>query len=145
MAQEVNVSVRLVEDMHFVGENEAGLTVDLDSPSEGQGVGPSPMQMVLISLASCSAMDVIAIMRKKRQRVTAFEVRAHGTRGEEYPRPYTTIGLEFHLTGSGVDPAACVRAIELSRDRYCPVWDMLRHSVEISYTYTVAEAEAPAL
>jgi putative redox protein len=139
MASEVNIGIRLVEGMHFVGANEAGLSVDLDSPAEGLGVGPSPMQMVLISLASCSGMDVITIMRKKRQRVTAFEVRAHGTRSEEYPRPYTAIRLEFHFTGEDIDPVACERAIELSRDRYCPVWAMLAHSVVISYAYTIAD------
>jgi putative redox protein len=139
MAEEVNVNVTLADGMHFVGATEAGLKVDLDSPTMGAGEGPSPMQMVLLSLASCSAMDVIAIMRKKRQSVTAFEVSAHGTRGEEYPKPYTAIRLEYRFTGSGIDPAACERAIELSRDRYCPVWAMLSATVDISYSYTISE------
>lgn len=139
MAEEISVTMRLADGLHFVGENAAGLTVDLDSPAEGAGAGPSPMAMVLMSLAGCSGMDVIAIMRKKRQAVRHFEVRAHGTRDPEYPRPYTAIRLEFRFTGAGIDPAACERAIELSRDRYCPVWAMLRASVAISYTYSISE------
>lgn len=137
MAQEISVTLRLAEELHFVGENEAGLAIDMDSSSEG--AGPSPMTLVLMSLAGCSGMDVISIMRKKRQDVRSFEVVAHGTRGEEYPRPFTAIRLEFRFAGVGIDPAACERSIELSRDRYCPVWAMLKPTVEISYTYTIAE------
>jgi putative redox protein len=139
MAEEVSVTMRLAEGMHFIGENAAGLKVDLDSPVSGSGSGPSPMALVLMSLAGCSGMDVIAIMRKKRQPVQGLEVLAHGTRGEEYPKPYTTIRLEFRFTGAEISPEACVQAIELSRDRYCPVWAMLRAGgVEISYSYEIS-------
>lgn len=140
MAEEVSVTMRLAEGMHFVGEDRAGLTVDLDSPTGGTGSGPSPMALVLMSLAGCSGMDVIAIMRKKRQQVQALEVFAHGTRGDTYPKPYTAIRLEFRFTGSGIDPSACQRAIELSRDSYCPVWAMLRPTVDISYSFTITAA-----
>ncbi len=140
MAEEVNVILRLAEGMHFVGADQAGRTVDLDSPAQGAGAGPSPMALVLMSLAGCSGMDVVSIMRKKRQPLQALEVLAHGTRSDTYPKPYTTIRLEYRFTGTGIDPAACQRAIELSRDSYCPVWAMLRPTVDISYTFTIIEA-----
>lgn len=139
MAQEVNVTMRLVEGMHFTGTNEAGVTAHLDSPTMGSGAGVAPVQMLLMSLAGCSGMDVMAIMRKKRQDVQGLEVLANGVRGEDYPKPFTSIRLEYRFTGTGIDPQACVRAIELSRDSYCPVWAMLRPTVEISYTYTISE------
>lgn len=140
MAEEINVTVRLAEGMHFIGEDQAGRKVDLDSPAMGAGMGPSPMALVLMSLAGCTAMDVIAIMRKKRQNVQALEVIAHGVRADDYPKPYTSIRLEYRFTGAGIDPAACQRAIELSRDNYCPVWAMLRPTVDISYTFTITES-----
>jgi putative redox protein len=140
MAEEVSITMRLAEGMHFVGENASGLTVDLDSPVSGSGAGVSPVALVLMSLAGCSGMDVIAIMRKKRQPVQGLEVLAHGTRAEAYPKPYTAIQLEFRFSGAGISPEACVQAIELSRDRYCPVWAMLRSGgVEISYRYAISE------
>ncbi|MFV9504712.1 MAG: OsmC family protein [Oscillochloridaceae bacterium umkhey_bin13] len=139
MAEQINVALELREGMHFVATNEAGLSIDMDSPSMGSGAGPSPMAAVLMSLAGCSGMDVIAIMRKKRQPVQGLKVTAKGTRGEEYPKPYTSIHLEYHFIGAEISPQACVQAIELSRDRYCPVWAMLRPTVEISYSYTISE------
>ncbi|MGQ9925649.1 MAG: OsmC family protein [Chloroflexaceae bacterium] len=137
MSEEVSVTLRLAEGMHFIGEDRAGRTIDLDSPSEGTGVAPSPMAAVLMTLAGCSGMDVVSIMRKKRQDLRRLEVIATGTRRDEYPRVYTAIRLDYRFTGSGLDPAACQRAIELSRDRYCPVWAMLRPTVDISYTFTI--------
>lgn len=137
MAEEVHIAVELTEGMHFIGRNEAGLQVDLDSPAEGSGAGPSPMALVLVSLAGCSGMDVAAIIRKKRQELTGLTVIARGTRGEQYPKPYTAIQLEYQFMGTNITPEACVRAIELSRDRYCPVWAMLAATVEISYSYSI--------
>ncbi len=140
MSEEVTVTMRLAEGMHFIGEDRAGRTIDLDSPGEGAGVAPSPMAAVLMSLAGCSGMDVVSIMRKKRQDLRGLEVIASGTRSDQYPRVYTAIRLDYRFTGTSLDPAACQRAIELSRDRYCPVWAMLRPTVDISYTFTINEA-----
>jgi putative redox protein len=92
----------------------------------------SPMELLLISLAGCSAMDVVAILRKKRQVVEGLEVRVHGMRQDEHPTVFTDINLEYVVHGGGVDPQAVTRAIELSRERYCPVWAMLAPGVRIT-------------
>jgi len=92
----------------------------------------TPMELVLLSLASCSAMDVVAILRKKRQPVERLEVRVHGQRQSEHPTVFTSINLEYIVHGSDVDVQAVRRAIELSRERYCPVWAMLEPGVRIS-------------
>lgn len=141
MAETLTATVTLHEGMHFVAVADSGKPVDLDSPAMGEGAGASPMETVLMALAGCSGMDVMAIMRKKRQPVQGLAVVARGERSETYPKVYTTIELAYHCTGEGVDPGALVQAIELSRDRYCPVWAMLRPTVAISYTYTIS---APA-
>lgn len=141
MADELVAKMQLTEGMHFVGIANSNHPIDLDSPVSGAGAGASPMELVLMSLAGCSGMDVISIMRKKRQPVTGLEVIARGQRSEGYPKVYTAIQLEYVCSGAGVDEQALVQSIELSRDRYCPVWAMLRLSVDISYTYRVVETE----
>ncbi len=106
----------------FEGITEAGQTVPMDSPAAPGGpTGPSPMELLLISLAGCTAMDVISILRKKRQDVTGFEVSVVGDRVEEHPKRYTDIELEFVIHGRDVDPGAVERAIELSEDKYCSI------------------------
>ena len=116
MTTELAAYVRLLNRMHFQGSVQSGYTIDLDTPAcDGGGAGMTPMELVLISLASCSAMDVAAILRKKRQPVEQLEVRVRGQRQTEHPTVFSSINLEYVVHGSDVDPQAVTRAIELSR------------------------------
>lgn len=138
MTTELAASVRLREGMHFVGSVPAGHEIDLDSTLKH---GPSPMENVLLSLAGCSAMDVIAILRKQRQPVEGLEVHVRGQRRDEHPTVFTEIQIEYVIHGEDVTPAAVERAIELSRERYCPVWAMLGQSVTITPRFRVVSSD----
>lgn len=133
MTTELAAHVTLVDGLHFQGGTRSGYMIDLDSPAfEGRGAGMTPMELVLLGLAGCSAMDIAAILRKKRQPVEGLEVRVHGYRRDEHPTVFTDIKLEYIVHGSGVDPQAVTRAIQLSRETYCPVWAMLEPGVRIT-------------
>lgn len=80
-----------------------------------------PTELVLAALASCSAMDVISILSKKRQPVETYRVRVTAETRSEHPRVFTEITVEHVLGGNGIDPQAVSRSIELSALQYCPV------------------------
>jgi putative redox protein len=142
MTIELSACVRLQEGLRFVGTDRSGYTVHLDATAaEGGGMAPTPMELLLISLAGCSAMDVVAILRKKRQPVEHLEVRVRGRRRDEHPTVFTTIDLEYVVHGADVDPVAVGRAIDLSRERYCPVWAMLGTSVPIRSAFRIMSDE----
>ena len=141
MESELSARVTLEEGMHFVGSVPSGAYVHMDSPAHERPAGPTPMEMVLMSLAGCSGMDVISILRKKRQPVDDFEVRVHGRRRDDFPTVFSEITLEYIVHGDDVDPGAVERAIELSRDRYCPVWAMLGPSVLITSSFRILSPE----
>jgi putative redox protein len=101
----------------------------------------SPMELLLVSLAGCTAADVISILGKKRQAVTAFEVRVRGDRADEYPRKYTNIEITYVVIGRGVDPDAVRRAIELSETKYCSVAASLGGVPKITTRFEIREAE----
>jgi len=124
--------------MHFQAQTAAGHEVILDAaePFGGQNAGPQPMEMLLLSLAACTAMDVISILRKMRQQVDSYQVRVTGQRAEEHPRVYTHIRVEHIATGD-IDEERLARAIELSHTKYCPVTAMLRHSVTMQMGYNI--------
>ena len=125
----------------FEGTAGSGFSVRMDTtPDEGGGSGFSPMELVLLGLASCTAMDVISILKKKRQDVTGFEVRAHGLRADDPPQVFTDITLEYIVRGHNIDPQAVERAIELSETKYCSVMGMLKKAANITTTYQVEEA-----
>src|SRR5262245_20847808 len=105
MSTKLSARVVLQEGLLFVGYDGSGYTVYMDATAAaGGGKGLTPMELVLIGLAGCSAMDVIAILRKKRQPVEGLEVRVHGWRREEHPTVFTSINLEYLVHGPEVDP-----------------------------------------
>ena len=142
MAAAKDAKVVWKEGLAFEGIGGSGFTVSLDTlAEEGGGTGFSPMEVLLVSLAGCTAMDVISILKKKRQDVTGFEVRAHGLRADDHPKIYTDITLEYVVRGHGVDPKAVERAIELSETKYCSVAGMLKKAANITTTFRIEEAE----
>ncbi len=143
MSDTQEIKVLLRDQMHFEGYTGDGddfaIPMDANESVGGQGKGSRPQKLLLVSLAGCSGMDVISILRKKRQDVTGMEVRVRGERADEHPRVYTQIWVTFVVTGKQVDAAAVERAIELSMTRYCPVAALLQEMVPIETSYEIVE------
>jgi putative redox protein len=110
-------------------------TMRLDSGPDV--TSPNPVEAVLAAIGACSAMDVIEILRKMRQQVTAYRVDVSGERRDEHPRIFTRIEIVHRLRGRGLKPAAIERAIELSDTKYCSVHAMLRATVTIESRYEI--------
>ena len=128
--------------LRLVGEaGGPAVVVDHVLPDEDrEETGPRPVQLLLIGLCGCTGMDVISILRKKRQPFTGLRVEAEAERAEEHPKVYTSIHLEFVVTGEDVDPKAVERSIELSQTKYCPASAMLGKAVEITTSYRLEAA-----
>jgi putative redox protein len=129
------------EGLSFTGTAETGFTLNLgaDPAVGGKNDGFRPMELLALSLAGCTGMDVISILRKKRQDVTKFEVTVKSEQSEEHPKVFTRLLIEYIIEGNEVDPAAVDRAIELSTTRYCPVRHMFREDVLIEHKYQINE------
>jgi putative redox protein len=127
----------------FEASNSAGLKIVMDSPlAEGQPKGPAPMQVLLMSLAGCTAMDVVSILQKKRQDITAVEVNVVGNRADDHPRYYTDIEVSFIVRGRDVDPKAVERAIELSSEKYCSASANLKPTSRITHSFRVEQEDS---
>ena len=125
------------DGLRFVARIGA-VRVVLDNGPDAQG--PTPMDALLGVLGACTAMDVISILRKKRQAVTGYEVLVSGERRMgEHPRVYTRIEIVHRVRGRGVSPAAVEEAVRLSDTRYCPVHAMLEPAVTITSRYEIDE------
>jgi putative redox protein len=137
----MDAKVTWKHDLAFEAVADSGKTIMLDSGSDAERQGPSPMEVILMGLAGCTAMDVVSIMEKKQQHMTAFEVKVHAERSEEYPKPYSRAEIEYIATGHALDEAALVRSIELSVQKYCPVHYMLSKAFPISQRYVILEED----
>jgi len=129
------------EGMSFIGTADSGFQIQLDAKKEvgGEGKGFIPMELMAVSLAGCTAMDVISILRKKRQDVTDFEVRVNASRADEHPKVFTRATIDYLVTGHNVDEDAVVRAIQLTAERYCPAQAMLGKVFPIDLRYQIFE------
>jgi len=137
----VEARVTLVADMHFEGRSSSGhmLEMDADDVSGGHNKGFRPMELLLVGFGGCSGMDVISILRKKRQNVTGFEVNVKGERADSHPHVYKDIHIEFVVKGKGVDKVAVERALNLSLDKYCSVGATLGKTGKITHSYRIVE------
>jgi putative redox protein len=100
-------------------------------PPLGDGQGYSGLELLLLSLAACSATSIVSMMRRMKKTVAAFRVNASGTRREHHPTSFSRIVLAFTLSSPDAAEADLQKAIQLSAETYCPVWAMLKGSVEI--------------
>lgn len=137
----MDVSVLWQGGLSFAGSAETGfrLALGADPKVGGEHDGFRPMELMALSLAGCTAMDVISIMSKKRQKVTAFEVRVHAQRAQEHPKVFTEAVIEYEFTGHDVQESAVRRSIELSAERYCPAQGMLAKVMPIRLDYSIYE------
>ncbi len=127
--------------MSFTGTANTGFVIPLgaDPGVGGDNDGFRPLELIAVSLAGCTAMDVISILRKKQQEVTEFEVKVHADQSNDHPHVFTHVAVEYIVSGRHVNPAAVERAIELSTTKYCPAQAMLSKAVQIEHTYRIIE------
>lgn len=148
MAETMIARATLETGMCFVAQADSGHQVILDAAehSGGQNRGFRPMELLLVGLAGCTGMDVLSILRKKRQQVTAYEVRVTGVRAEDHPMVFVEIAVEHIITGRHVQPEAVARAIQLSEGRYCGAGAMLGKVAHLTHTSRLIEtAEREAI
>ena len=127
----------------FTGTADSGFSVPLGAKAAvgGDDDGFRPMELIAMGLAGCTAMDVMSILRKKRQDVTDFEVQVHVERAQEHPKVFTEAEIEYFITGHGVDETAVLRAIGLSANRYCPAQAMFNQVMTIELKYHIFDDE----
>ena len=128
------------DGLRFAGSVGSGHAITLD---DGNGdTGARPAELIPLALAGCTAMDVISILRKKRQDVRGYRVETEGHQMEAHPTAFTRIDVTHVVTGVGLDGAAVARAIELSATKYCSVGSTLATGItEVRHSYRLIDAE----
>ena len=127
----------------FNATSGSGHSVQLDGPPDhgGENLGPRPMEMLLMGLGGCSAFDVMSILKKSRQDVTACHAELEAERADAVPAVFTRIHLHFVVTGNSLKDNLVKRAVSLSAEKYCSASIMLEKAgVEISHSYEVHQA-----
>lgn len=135
------------EGLSFIGTADSGFTIALgaDPVVGGANDGFRPLELMAISLAGCTAMDVISILRKKQQQITNFVVKVHAEQAPEHPRTFTQILVDYVISGNNVDEKALIRAIELTATKYCPAQALLGKVVPMELRYEIRTEDGRTL
>ena len=141
--------VKWIEGVNFQGESGSGHAVTVDGAPEagGRNLGFRPMELVLLGAASCTAFDVVTILRKARQPIADCSVEAEAQRAATEPKVFTKIHLRYVVAGRGLDARQVERAVKLSKEKYCSATLMLAKTAEITYDIAIVEGNrvpAPA-
>ncbi len=121
------------ENMVFESDNPSGETLFMDAPDEGiENKGLRPKALMLSSLAGCSGLDVVSLLKKMRAEVNDFKMVVHGELTEEHPKYYHKVVSEYHFYGSDLQEDKINKAVKLSVDQYCGVMEMFRQFAKVT-------------
>jgi len=141
----MKATIRRVNGLSLIGKGDSNHWVPMDTIEDfgGSNAGTKPMEMVLLALGSCTAMDVLSIMAKKRAPIENFEMEIDAEQATDYPKVFTKIKLNYIFYGDKekIKNKDIERAIELSKDVYCSVSNMLKQSVNIEHHYEVRQTK----
>ena len=132
--------VELAGDGLFIGTSPGGHAQVIETDTQ-RASAATPMEMLLLALGGCTAVDVVSILKKKRERVTGYRVEVRGERREEHPRKYTRLEVRHIVRGHNISERAVRQAVELSEQKYCSVAATLRPGAEIVSSYEVVQEE----
>lgn len=137
----MQVTVKWVDGVMFVGETGSGHAVVMDGPPDhgGRNIGMRPMEMLLLGVGGCSSFDVVQILQKGRNNIVHCVAEVTAERVDAIPSVFSKIHLHFIVTGHDLKAAAVERAVKLSAEKYCSASIMLSKAVEITHDFEVIE------
>lgn len=133
--------IKYTDGMQFVGEAGSGHAIVMDTDAEfgGANTGLRPTELLLIGVGGCSGMDIVSVLKKKKQKLTGLEVNVDGKKAETYPQKFTDINIEFVVTGINLSEEAVKKAVNLSMEKYCSVKATLEGAAKFTFSYKIVE------
>ncbi len=140
----MQATVKWVDGVMFIAESGSGHTVVMDGPPDhgGRDMAVRPMEMILMGLGGCASFDIVSILKKSRQKVSACRVELQAERAQGTPSPFTKIHLHFVVSGAALKSSQVERAVSLSATKYCSASIMLEAAgVTLTHDFEVVETE----
>lgn len=131
-------SIQYGGDDFFIATTPSNHSVIIDTKGERKSAS-TPLELLLVSVAACTAVDVVSILEKKRQKISAYKVEITGTRREEHPRAFTAFHIHHLVYGQNILAQAVEKAIELSDTKYCSVAATVRPTAKITTSFEIIE------
>jgi putative redox protein len=134
-----NATLTWSRDLVFVGTTPQGYELELDADAQW---GCKPTEALLLSLGGCMAIDIVSILKKMRMDISHLRIDMKGERNPYPPQYFKAVEMTLHLSGQNLDSRRIDRAIALSRERYCSVYNSLRPDLDLRVLYVIEEAKS---
>lgn len=141
-SKEVISSVELINDkLNFKGVVEDNQPVLIDYvPPYGDGNGYTSLELFLLSLSSCLGSSILSLIRRGGKTVQGLKIESKGYRKKEHPTSFKTVEINIFIKSSNVESIDVDKAIKVSEDMLCPVWNMIKGNVEVNVSYEIEKA-----
>ncbi|WP_163970301.1 OsmC family protein [Oceanobacillus halotolerans] len=138
----MELTVKWDGKMAFSNETPSGHSIKMDAAEAvgGENTGPRPTEILLNAVAGCTGIDIISILKKMRLEPTSFQMEVKGERAEDHPKKFTTVMIHYALDGD-LPEDKVVRAIELSKNKYCSVSHSLSAEIKVNYSINGKKGE----
>ena len=115
------ITTSYIDDYDYVSVNETGNEVHIDMHDGENKKHQSPTELMLSAIASCSAVDVVEIIKKRRKTFADFKIEVEGVRRDEHPKAFTHIELTFIMHSNDVKESELEKHARLVVENYCSV------------------------
>ena len=126
-------------DLVFTGATPQGYEIEFDAEAQW---GCKPTEALLLSLGACMAIDIVSILKKMRMDISRFRIDISGERNPDPPQYFTAVEMTLHLAGQNLEGGRVERAIALSREKYCSVYNSLHPDLDLKVLYILEEAKS---
>jgi putative redox protein len=140
LAEQTRAKLAWQSGLCFSAEAGSGHGLTVDSVARPGHAGPGPMELIVMGIAGCTAMDVVSILEKLRQPLSALNVEIVGDRAEQHPKRLTGISIVYRVRGRGLERDKVERAVELSHSTYCSAVASLREDCKVTTSIEIIEA-----
>jgi putative redox protein len=136
-----SATVRWITNGQFLAVDSSKHSVVLSTQDEDNGVGMKPSDLLLVAVGGCSSVDVVSILKKKRQQLTGLEVQVTGQQDADPPWTFRKIHVTYVVRGRQLSEKAVADAIYLSEQKYCSVSTTLAAALEMTTEYRIVDEE----
>jgi putative redox protein len=138
----MELTIKWNEKMSFSGVTPSGHEIKMDAAEDigGENTGARPTELLLNAVAGCRGIDIIFILKKMRLEPTSFQIEVKGDRADDHPKSFTNINIHYALEGDLAEDKV-VRAIQLSKDKYCSVSHSINANITVTYSINGTKGE----
>ena len=132
-----SATVKWIDGKTFIGVDSTNHSVVLSTPAEGVGIKPS--DLLLIAVGSCTAVDVVEILEKKRMPLSSLVISLSGEQDQDPPWTFRKIHVHYRLAGKNLEEKAVALAIKLAEGKYCSVTATIRATAQVSTDFEIIQ------